>query len=155
MDPWPHCDHMSRQIRFPYNALWLAFIPAFHRKEIVGVKIHWIKVTELQVEKKNLWIIFLTPHSTPSGSEVIKHWRFILMCKNPTLFLWEMVKESLGGPGIVYIYQVKCCLLTNKLHKYFSLLLKGTKKRSNFAILEKSGGGGERERNQFSKVLIL
>ena len=59
------------------------------------------------------------------------------MCKNPTLFLWEMVKESLGGSGIVYIYQVKCCLLTNKLHKYFSLLLKGTKKRSNFAIFKK------------------
>jgi len=76
------------------------------------------------------------------------------MCKNPTLFLWEMVKESLGGSGIVYIYQVKCCLLTNKLHKYFSLLLKGTKKRSNFAIFKKKGGRGERERNQFSKVLI-
>lgn len=75
------------------------------------------------------------------------------MCKNPTLFLWEMVKESLGGSGIVYIYQVKCCLLTNNLHKYFSLLLKGTKKRSNFAIFKKKKKG-KRERNQFSKVLI-
>lgn len=53
-----------------------------------------------------------------------------------------MLKKTLGGSGIVYIYQVKYCLLTNKLHKYFSLLLnlkkdpvlqsKKRKKETNF-----------------------
>lgn len=87
--------------------------------------------------EKNFWIIFLTLHSTPSGPMVIKYWRFILMCKNPALFLWEMVRKTLGGSGIVYIYQVKWCLLTNKLHKYFSLILKRTKKKKvQFCNLE-------------------